>query len=304
MLVQRLRHRHGLLRREAELAARLLLQRRGRERRGRAAGLRLRLDGVHRRGRCGLERRGERTGRGLVEGDDVALERTSVIEVGAARDAATIDPGKPGREAGGRGDDERRDVPVRGRDEGDALALTLDDQTDRGRLHAAGGESLRYLAPEHGRDLETEEAVEDAPGLLRVDEVEVELARLLDGREDRVLGDLVKDHALDGHLRLEHLAQVPCDGLAFAVLISGEQELVGVLERTLEFGDGAAGAVARELVVGLEAVVDVHGEAPERALLHLGRHLAGLWKVADVPHRAEHLVSVAKIRLDRLHLGR
>src|SRR5690606_34557999 len=114
------------------------------------------------------------------------------------------------------------------------------------------------------------EPIEDTPGFLGIDEVEIELAGLLDRREDRVFGDLVEDHALDRHLGLEHLAQVPGDGLTLAVFISGEQELVRVLERALELGDRAARAVTRKLVIRLEAILDVHREAPERALLHLG----------------------------------
>ena len=39
-------------------------------------------------------------------------------------------------------------------------------------------------------------------------------------------GDLVEGDALDGHLGLEHLQQVPGDGLALAVLVRGQQQLV------------------------------------------------------------------------------
>ena len=59
----------------------------------------------------------------------------------------------------------------------------------------------------------------------------VELAGFVDGLADRLLGDLVEDHPADRHLGLEHLEQVPRDGLALAVLIGGEQEFVGVLEQ-------------------------------------------------------------------------
>ena len=41
----------------------------------------------------------------------------------------------------------------------------------------------------------------------------------------------MEHHALDGDLGLERLEQVPGDRLAFAVLISGEQELVGERQR-------------------------------------------------------------------------
>ena len=54
----------------------------------------------------------------------------------------------------------------------------------------------------------------------------------LDGRG----GDLVEHHALAPGcaLGLEHLEQVPGDGLALAILIRGEIERVGVLEGPLQ----------------------------------------------------------------------
>ena len=135
-----------------------------------------------------------------------------------------------GRELGG-------EVPVAGGDEREALALAVDDEAGRGGLHAAGREARADLAPQHGRDLVAVEPVEDAAGLLRVDEGGVEVAGVLLRALDRLLGDLVEHHALDRHLGLQHLEQVPGDGLALAVLISCEVELVGVLERALELGD-------------------------------------------------------------------
>src|SRR3989442_617281 len=78
------------------------------------------------------------------------------------------------------------------------------------------------LPPQQGRDLVAVEAVEDAPGLLGVDEALVELARIGDGLADRVPGDLVEDHAAARDLGLEHLLQVPGDGLALAVLVRGQ----------------------------------------------------------------------------------
>ena len=70
------------------------------------------------------------------------------------------------------------DVPVVGGDERHALALALDDEPRRDRLDAARPTALHHLAPEDGRDLVAVEAVEDAAGLLRVDEAVVDLARL------------------------------------------------------------------------------------------------------------------------------
>ncbi len=51
-----------------------------------------------------------------------------------------------------------------------------------------------------------------------------------------------------GDLGLEHLEQVPGDRLALAVLICGEQDLVGVPEGALELGDGLRLAVVDDVV--------------------------------------------------------
>ena len=70
-------------------------------------------------------------------------------------------------------------------------------------------------------------------------------------------------------LRLQRLEQVPRDGLALAVLICGEQDFVGCLERALEFGDGLRLAVVDD-VVGVEVVVDVDRVLAVRLFLSAG----------------------------------
>ena len=101
-------------------------------------------------------------------------------EVAALRDLLAVDRDQARVERAGveRGDD----VPVLGGAELDPLALALDDEPRRDRLHAAGGEALHHLPPEHRRDLVAVEAVEDAARLLRVDEPVVDVARLARAR--------------------------------------------------------------------------------------------------------------------------
>ena len=245
---------------------------------------------------------GEVAGRRLVEDDDGLLQLPEVVEVGAAGDGRAVQASEAGQEGlrvlGG----ERLDVPVAGGDERHPLALPLDDHAGRGGLHATGREARLHLVPEHRRDVPAEEAVEDAAGLLGIDQGEVQLAGVADGGLDRVLGDLVEDHALDGHLRVEHLQEVPRDGLALAVLIRGEQDLVGALERALEFADRLRLAIADD-VVRVEVVLDVDGVLAV-GLLVLRRDALLVGEVADVPHRAQHLVVVAEVALDRPHLRR
>ena len=123
------------------------------------------------------------------------------------------------------------EVPVRGGDEEGALGLAEDEEPDGHALHAARREARGDLPPQERRDGVADEPIEDAPRLLGLDEVGVDVARALEGVEDGLARDLVEDHAADGHLRLEHLQKVPPDGFAFAVLVRGDVELVGVLER-------------------------------------------------------------------------
>ena len=150
----------------------------------------------------------------------------------------------------------RNQIPVARGHEGEALALPVDDEPRCSRLHATGGQPRTDLAPQHGRHLVAVQAIQDAARLLRVDERAVDVASVVPGVLDGFLRDLVEHHALHRNLRVQHLEQVPGDRLPLAVLISGEVELVGVLERAFQVGDGLALLLGDD-VVGLETVLDI-----------------------------------------------
>lgn len=310
VLVQLLRDLHGGLRAEAELAARLLLQRRRTERGVRRAAVRLRLDGADGEPRL-LQGGRQCAGVRLVEVERVrALQLSHGVEVAALRDAPAVDGLQAGdqrrrvrrisRAAGREG---ARQVPVLGGTERDALAFPLDHEPGRDGLDTAGRQARHDLLPQDRRDLVPVEAVEDAAGLLGVDHALVEVARVGDGLPDRVLGDLVEHHALDRDLGLEHLQEVPCDGLALAVLIGGEEEFVGVLQQVLELLD-LGPLVGVDHVDGLEVVLDVHAEAADLAGVLLGYLRGTVGKVADVPDARLDDIAGAEVALDRLRLGR
>src|SRR5581483_12205629 len=103
------------------------------------------------------------------------------------------------------------------------------------------------------------EPVQDAPGLLRIHQVVVDVAGVCSSREDGRLGDLVKYHPAHRYRRLEGLHQVPGDRLSLAVFIGGEVELVDALQRVAQLGDGGA-LVRSDDVQRLESVIDVHTE--------------------------------------------
>src|SRR5207237_4627684 len=69
-------------------------------------------------------------------------------------------------------------------------------------------------------------------------------------------GDLVELHALDGALEAEHPRHVPADGLALAVGVRGDDDLVGVARGVLEALDGVL-LGGDDLVLWLEGLLVV-----------------------------------------------
>jgi hypothetical protein len=92
----------------------------------------------------------------------------------------------------------------------------------------------------------------------------------------------------DGDVGLEHLNQVPGDGLALAIFVGCEVELRRLLELLLESRDLLL-LVRRNDVERLEVVVDVDAEPrPFLALVLLGNLCRGRGQVADVADRRLH----------------
>src|SRR6185437_8392238 len=113
------------------------------------------------------------------------------------------------------------------------LGLALADQAQRHRLHPAGRAAAGQLAPQHGREGEADEIVERAAGEVGVDQRLVEIARMSDGVEYRLLGDGVEGDPLyvDALQRLlvgEHVPDMPGNGLALAIRVGGEVELAAL----------------------------------------------------------------------------
>ena len=309
VLVQTLRERHGLRRREPELASGLLLQRRGHERWIRPTRVRLAFDAAH-RDRSIDQRVSQHHAGGLVEQHDtVAGDLTGRVEVATGDDLAAVDLQQRCAERGlvglGRGVTEPAlEVPVRAGHEAHPLALPLDDDADRHRLHATGRQAAHDLLPEHRADLVAVQPVEDAPRLLGVDKATVEIARVLDRMADRLWRDLVEDHPPDGHLRVQHLQEVPRNRLALAILIGREIELVGLLQQRLQVADLVL-LVGGDDVQRLEVVVDVDAEVgPLLLLVRLGDLRRLRRQVANVTDRRLDHVLVAEKSRDRARLCR
>ncbi len=276
--VQLLRDHHGLARTEAKHRRRLLLQLTGRERRSWAT--RLRLDFETRE----LEQL-------IADLFDDRL-RGGLVEV--LVDAHVTDALELGREADAIHLEVRGDAPVLFLNERADLFLALDDEPHGHRLNATGGEPLRDLLPEQRRQLVAHDAVEHAASLLRFHLVHVELARLFEGSEDRLLRDLVEHDAEDvrpvGALEFKRFDQVPRNRLPLTVEVGRQVDSGSGLGELLELVDDLVLAADRR-VIRPEIVLEVD---PELALR----------QVADVPHRSAHHVVRAQVLVDRPRLGR
>ena len=187
--------------------------------------------------------------------------------------------------------------------EADPGALALDQQAHGHALHASGAQPREHLLPEQGAHFVAEEPVDDAAGLLGLDQVVVDRARAFQRLVDCVAGDLVEDEPLERHFRPQQRQEVPADGFAFAILVRCEVNVLRLLDRRLHLADEFL-LVLRNDVERLEVRVHVDARARPRLLLVLGRDVRGVvGQVAHVAHRRLHDEVLGQERLDRPRLG-
>ena len=187
------------------------------------------------------------------------------------------------------------DRPVLARSESVDLALALDHETHGDRLDAAGRQPRVDLPPQQRRQGVADETIEDAPRLLGVHEVVVDVARMSERVADRVRRDLGEGHAarlVRRHFR--GLGDVPRDRLALAIEVSREIDRIGRLRLLGDRGDLLASVLA-DYVFRFEIVFDVDAQ------LVLARVLG---QVTDVPVRRQDPITGTQVSLDRARLGR
>ena len=265
-------------RRKSQLAAGLLLQRRGGERRLRIAARRLGFHGRNRElGR--LDRAFQRLGLGAA----ADVEPLNLLAVGADQ------PGLEGVTT--RGGQRRNQRPVFPRYKFLDLELAVADQPQRHRLHPPGGTRARQFAPQHRREREADQIIQRATGHIGIDQRAIDLARRFHGLRHRLLGDGVEHHpldlmVLDRALFLEHFKHVPGDRLALAIGVGRQDQPIGALQR---LGDVVepTGRLGVDLPDHLEVSLRI-----DRSIL--GR------KVPDMAERGQDLVGRTQIFVDRL----
>ena len=303
VLVEPLGDAHRALGREAQLSTRLLLQRRRHERRVGPAGVRLLLHRCH--GQRGTPKSaGERGRGGLVEHHHVIglAQGAQGIEVAAGGhplagdgDQPGVEPRRAGIRVGDAGVQFGQHVPVPGTAEGHPFPFALHDDARRDGLHPAGRKPRSDFLPEHRADFVTVEAVENAPRLLRVDQVGVQVTGVLRGRPDGRLRDLVEHHPANRNPRLEGLQQMPGDRFAFTVAVGGQIEFVDALEQVFQLRDGGL-FVRADDVERLKLRIDVDPESGPLLRLVFGRHIGrALGEVPDVASGRFHDVVGSQI---------
>ncbi len=184
----------------------------------------------------------------------------------------------------------RAEVPIFLGNKGFYLSLAVDYEPQRHRLHASRAEFVLYLFAKHGRDLITDEPIEDAPRLLCVDKVLIDGARVVERLLHGVpayLVELYPDGSVLGYI--EERRDVPGYSLALAVGVGREQNgLRAFCRRSQPFyrflfvvDDG----IARRIVVFY-----IYRKAVFRQIAH-------------VSARSEHLIARAEIFLHGLELA-
>ena len=171
------------------------------------------------------------------------------------------------------------------------FALAVHDDAHGNTLHTPGGEPGLHLAPEQGREFVANGAVKDAPGLLRVHELLVQLAGIPEGVEDRRFCDLVKNDTLHRTvIQPQRCDQVPGDGFPFAVFV-GCKEDGGVRADGLAERLDDLLLVLRDLVLWFEVFCRVKAKV-------------AFWQVTNMSHRGGDGVIRPKELPDGPGLGR
>ncbi len=149
------------------------------------------------------------------------------------------------------------------------LALALGHQSDGDGLHTPGTQAFTDLSPQERAQSVSNEPVEDAPRLLCIYQVHVDVARVLEGLADRIRGDLVEYDALQSR-RAEvcRLEQVPGDRLALAVGVGGEIDSSSLAGGVADLLDGLR-LLFRHDVSRQEAVIDFDAHVVLRQVPHV-----------------------------------
>ena len=219
--VELLGDRHGALGGEPEFAAGILLQSAGDERRGRTLAAGALIYFVNRIG--GALQFGFQGAGGVLAAD---FQLAAGAPAGMQGSGEQIE--RRWRVAGPVQFRFQR-PPFYGDESGD-LAFPFYNHPQGNRLDAAGRQPQLDFEPEQRADFVADQPIQDAAGLLSVDQLHINCAGMLKGVLNGLFGDFVKDDAFGGALEAIPAGgglEMPGDGFAFAVGVGGEKDVGG-----------------------------------------------------------------------------
>ena len=274
-LIELLRYGHRAARGHAETARGLLLQCRGDERRRGAALLLAALHGIDGKvlALCQVDYCVD-----LVLAVKLLLFPVAAIESGGKSAALTAA-------------EMRVEQPVFLTDKVLYLLLAVNDHARCDRLHAPRGQAALDLFPQQRRQLVADDAVEYAARLLRVDQILIDIARVLDALSDDLFGYLIEGDAARLLVRqVEQLLEMPRYSFALAVRVGREIDCFCRLGILLQLVD--------------KLFLIPHGDVLRlEAVLYVNAHLA-LRQIAQMSHRSRYLITAPEIFFNGLCLSR
>ncbi len=146
------------------------------------------------------------------------------------------------------------------RGEGHDLLFAVHDQAEGDALHPAGAQFGLDFPPEDGGQFKADQTVQHAAGLLGVHQVHVDAAGVLDGFQDGVFRDFMKDDTAGlGLGKVQCLKQMPGDGFSFPVFIGSQPDCGSGIGQFLQFGDHLF-LFGRNDIFGRKAMLNVHAQ--------------------------------------------
>ena len=149
------------------------------------------------------------------------------------------------------------------------LLLAVHDQTHGNRLHTSGRQSALDLLPKERAELIADQTIQDAPCLLRIHQINVDLVRIRHARLHAGLGDLVERHAVIRiHVQVQHLCQMPRNRFSLAVRVRCKVNGIAFLRPLLEILDDVLLALHVE-IVRCKTVFYIDSELGFRQIAHM-----------------------------------
>ena len=166
-------------------------------------------------------------------------------------------------------------APVFLRFKGADFVFALANQAQGGALHSAGAQAAPDFLPQQRGEVEADQIIQGAARLLRIHQAHIELARLFEGFLHAFFSHLVEHHAqgalvqiFDAAFGFEDFVDMPGNGFAFAVRVSGQIEGVGF------FGGGHDGvdvlfALGRHFIFHSEIVLGIDSAVFRHQIAHM-----------------------------------